>query len=415
MAISNEINLILYNHKSKLGIEDFVKIYMEIFTNHGFNVTHSSKLEKNAINIIIEEFTCPYFQKEIKDFKKEKKGFVYVIPTEFITKLPFGLKTFNFFNKSLFEAMFFNIIFIFIKIFYYIFNRCFVVYFYRISKSFLIDLFKKTKFKIINLIKLSPEEIKNLIKLFLKAYKNLNKLFLKAYKNLNKLFTKSQTTKTSYKYQAFRRLVYNLKRYDSFNKSSKYIDGYIHIHKVIKGSYESEYPNINSFITNPIININKFKKKFAKNKYGFYMTGTITKYRDERFNLLEMKILRNNKRNPYFRISSFKVDSKLTNEFYNFSFNPGQSKDWIYSSPTRLYRSINENGSIPIIDLRNYDSDIERLAILFNSNIQHSTNEYNSASIKFKNFLLELTKYNNVSFKINSVLCKHLQSVLVNT
>lgn len=416
MAMSNDINLILYNHRSKLGIEDFVNIYKEIFTSHGFNVIHSSKLEANTINVIIEEFTSPHILKEIIDFKKEKKGLIYLIPTEFITKLPGKLKTFNFFSKSFLSGFTLRIIFIiyliFYKIFYYFSVIPMFISFYRNLKSF----YRNSKLFIINLF-----PVKNLINLSKKLLIPISipvKKIIKLVKiNLLKiLFLESKPLKESYKFLAFRRLSYHFQRYYTFNIASKYFDGLIHIHKVIKASYEAEYPNIKSFIINPIIDIDKFKKNFVKKKYGFYMTGTITKYRKERFDLLRKKVLtKQNKENPHFWIGSFKENLQSKNEFYQFSYNPGQSKDWVYSSPTRLYRSINKNCSIPIIDLRNFDSDIEGLAIVFNSKIVKSTNEYYIDSKKFMSYIHKMNKYNNASFKINTVLCKHLKRSSVDT
>jgi len=428
MAISNDINFYLYNHRSKLGIEDFVKIYTDIFTSHGFNVINSSKLETNNINIIIEEFTSPHILKEIIDFKKEKKGLIYVIPTEFITKLPGKLKTFNFFSKSFLSGITLNIIFIIsliiYKFFYYPKFTPMFTSFYRNSKSFYrnsklrirIPILKKLRIRIPTQKKLRiriPILKKLRIRIIIPV---INLIKLVRINLLKVLFSKAKPLKESYKFLAFRRLCYHFQRYYTFNKASKYFDGFIHIHKEIKVSYEAEYPNIKSFIINPIIDIDKFKENFAKKKYGFYMTGTITKYRNERFDLLKMKVLsKQNKENTLFWIGSFKENLQSKKEFYQFSYNPGQSKDWVYSSPTRLYRSINENGSIPIIDLRNFDSDIEGLAIVFNSKIVKSTNEYYIDSKKFMSYIHKMNKYNNASFKINTVLCKHLKRSSVDT
>ena len=71
--MSNTINIVRYNHKSQLGVEDLYSIYSQIFIDNGFKVVCENYLKDNSINIIFDEFTGHKIREDIKDFKKKKK------------------------------------------------------------------------------------------------------------------------------------------------------------------------------------------------------------------------------------------------------------------------------------------------------------------------------------------------------
>ena len=52
--MSNTINIVRYNHKSQLGIEDLYSIYSQIFLDNGFKVVCENYL-KIPLNYIAKE------------------------------------------------------------------------------------------------------------------------------------------------------------------------------------------------------------------------------------------------------------------------------------------------------------------------------------------------------------------------
>ena len=478
--MSNTINIVRYNHKSQLGVEDLYSIYSQIFIDNGFKVVCENYLKDNSINIIFDEFTGHKIREDIKDFKKKKEGSIYIVPTEFLTSLHFGERTFNFFDTNFFYKLFFSFLFIFLRFYYYFSNT-----FFKIQNLFAVKpvekkvkKFDRTKIRklkknvlfkyliypfllffylIINprtvgipwlkhkhrYVKLhiyisSRPNVLNFFSLLKKLFASfyyyviwlsfLFPLFLLTHPKIGLSWSKAKLTplglylykynfvsknfdKWLFVYWKIKKHVYEFKRYHSLLLIVKYSDGFIHFHKVLKKQYERNFSSVKSLFINPLIDKKAFKNNFNKHKFGFYLTGTVTSYRHESFEKLELSILRKYNK-AFFRIDSFKdTANKYNKDIYQFSYNPGQSSTWDYSSPTRLYRSINFNHSIPIIDKRSFDADIEELAIVSDDKIADYSSQLSTNSEIFNAYLDKIDIYNKKSKKINSVFFENFKEL----
>jgi hypothetical protein len=386
MEISNTINIVTYNHKSKLGIEDLHLLFSQIFIERGFNVINENYLKYNSINIIIDEFTGHRIRKDIQDFKRKKAGLIYIVPTEFITEINLGVRSFNVFNPNFFYKLLFSLIFIFLSLYYFLSNP--------FPKIF---TFPKIKL---------GTGISTSIRRWGKKKITLLGLYLCKFNFVLKNFDKCLLI-----YWAFKKNIYEFKRFYSLLLVIEYCDGFIHFHKVLEEQYKKHFSKIKSFYLSPRIDKKTFKNKFGQLRFGFTMSGTITSYRNECFDKLKSLFSEDNC-DSLFRIDSFKRDPiKKQKEAYQFSYNPGQSSNWNYSSPTRLYRAINVNHSIPVIDKRSFDSDIEDLAITLDKNIVKYTKQLSKNNEFFKDYLQKIDLYNKKSKKINSVFFKKIDEI----
>jgi hypothetical protein len=98
------VNLVVSNHSSTHGIGEILFTIYHLFSGE-FKIHRAAQLRKNSINVIIDEFSRPYFVREVRSIKEEHPGTrVVIIATEFITPVKvLGAeltKTFNFFGSS---------------------------------------------------------------------------------------------------------------------------------------------------------------------------------------------------------------------------------------------------------------------------------------------------------------------------
>jgi hypothetical protein len=99
------LNLIVSNHSSTHGIGEILFTVYHLFSGE-FKIHRATQLRKNSINVIIDEFSRPYFVQEVRSIKeKYPTTRIVIIATEFITPVKvLGMeltKTFNFFSDLL--------------------------------------------------------------------------------------------------------------------------------------------------------------------------------------------------------------------------------------------------------------------------------------------------------------------------
>ncbi|EDZ64354.1 hypothetical protein KB13_486 [beta proteobacterium KB13] len=402
--MSKEINIYKGNHKFEYGIQDIVEIIENTLIRKKINYKISDKLDHNCNNIIIEEFTNPYFIENIKSLKNSNKIEITLIATEFITQYKtenekFIISYFNNFDlKSIkliylysFVAFivsnifFFNLINFskyFTKLILFFFDL--IIYFF--YGGFLIpyNFFKKFTLRSnIDISKTQPD-----IKLFKTEELIKKTLFNRNIKFLNH--------------------IYFFVRYKYFLKSLIYVDNVIFLNSKQEKQYK--FLNLKSLgCISPEFSIKKFTEKLDQNEYGIKMTGTITPFRYKMMeHFLNHYYLINNDHIPYL-IQSF---SKKEASNFLFSFHPPQTKDWIYSSPTRIFRSFNNDFSIPIVIHYFKQSQIEDLCILFNEETKENVFKNFISKKNFKNYLqkykIKLNAYISKSEKINDLIFDQL-------
>ena len=373
--MSKEYFIVVSNHKSMVGISDHILMLFSLFPKDiTLKVTNDIVDGKN--NIIIDEFTNLRFNRDIKrSYSKNTKFFL--VATEFITKKN-KFKTFN-----SFEISWLNIISI--KL---------LLPFYKYLDKF---KFKRSTPKFRNIIS---------IKLLLPLYKYLGKYILSLIINL------------SYKTFASRRFIYDYFRYDGFSNNIKYFSKIIVFHKELYNQYFSfiKENNLNCEVLEtlfPIIDKKKLLNNLKGKKYSFYMTGTITPYRQAQFNALKKNIQSSldsdNSLNYYdceFFIKSFNNESPLPN--YLFSYHPPQTINWKFSSPIRIYRSLCVDFSIPIVDKYFNDHPIEKLCLKIDKSIYSTTNKLFLKKKTNHDLNKLIDSYNSFANKNNKKILCHL-------
>jgi len=399
-----EINIYKGNHKFIYGIQDIVEIIENILIRKKINYKISDKLDHDCNNIIIEEFTDPYFIEDIKSLKKSSKIEITLIATEFITQYKTDnekciISYFNNFDlKSKKLIYFYSFLGLIISnIFFFNFLK-FSKHFTKLTLSFLdfiIYFFYKFFFIPYN---------------FLKTALRSNTDISRTSQPKKKLFkTEDLIKKTLFTRNIqFLNHIYFFVRYKYFLKSLIYVDNVIFLNSKQEKQYK--FLNLKSLgCISPEFSIQKFTEKLDQNEYGIKMTGTITPFRNKMMqHFLNEYFLKNNENIPHL-IQPFSKKEAIN---FIFSFHPPQTKDWLYSSPTRIFRSFNNDFSIPIVIRYFKQSNIEDLCILFDEKTKDNVFKNFISKKNFKNYLqkykIKLNSYISKSEKINDLIFDQL-------
>jgi len=330
MAMSKEslsdIYLYINNHKISDGIEDYISILTGIFSSNGHNLELTSDLTKiNSTFLIIDEFTNYFSNKEIRKIDKSSK--VIFIATEFIEK------------KALFET--FN--------YYSGIDR----YFYTPFLNLYLKM-KRSDFGKINLRDKLSALVAILPALLILSLKFIHYVLKK--KNIYGFLEKEK--------QYMQYFIYLHMRYLGFCSMIDMADMVIVSHKNVGIQLEASR---NCRTTKKIFefvpdfskkDFNSFFKRRKKN-IGIMLTGSITPYRQKWIEKINREIQIFGLFDiVYVKAYSFE-DKRRNSEI--FSLHPVQIKGWKYSSPTRIYRSIVNDNTIPIVTQKNNDHIIENL------------------------------------------------------
>ena len=392
------INLYIGNHGKKDGIKDYIDILSQIFESRGIDVKVSEELCDSGVNMVIDEFSNTIKNSEIRTLKKSSDSvrFVYVL-TEFIEK-KFMVRSFNHFG-SIIDSSFIAFINIYLR---------------KRRKNF-----KKARFQdYLAFFLLSP---------FLPLYgiKFLVTNFINFFKNY-----RSQGRKNIFKINPqTHHLIYMHMRYLGFEEMIGYADAVILSHGSIEKGYDGFrrelgegcnsggvlYPELpHDTLTDFFMHHGQKKKLFIE------MTGSITSYRYKFISKINTDILLAGVNNLLGHTKNFPFKKILRIKQINrgaFSLHPPQSVRWPYSSPTRIYRSLCVDKSIPILTKNFNQHPIEDVCIVYKGEetilTMYGIYKNNLALTE----LMEprLAKYMKLAKEGNNIVCAEILEIVKNS
>ena len=333
------INLYTHNHNSRKGIDDFCTTLTQIFSSRGLPVIEGDSLVSDGINLLIDEFSTDERVENLQNFKeKNKKASVVLVLTEFFQQHSL-IDSLNLFDRILVPLF-----------------LCFYMPRLRWMRH------NTRKFRIKECLKslcVAPLVAPVLFMMEVLLY------FLREKHNarlLNKILDiKSQFAVAIYMHNRFLGLVEVL----------GCVDGIIVAHDGIRPGLEEiirknnvKFDFIQLFV--PELTGSFEKSLFLKNKLGLQVSGTITHYRKKCVDNLILDAAKSKiEAFKKVHIKSFsEADQQLTLSSA-YSFHPPQSNSWLYSSPTRIYRSLQVDFSIPVLTRLFGDHPIEHVCLVY--------------------------------------------------
>ena len=369
--MKKNIYLIYGNHFSYLGVKHIYDLLINDFKNYNFIA--SKNIKKNQINILCENFYSRNLVDDIK--KKNNKTKLICIYTEFINH---NINTYNSFEID--KKYLSSIPYYFISTVYYILSSIF--YFRKYLFRYLI------KFYVIGFFS----------RIFYFFFDKKKK------KRKKKKIQSAISAKFYYYYNREIKFFYWKERFDQSLKLAKYFDAIICTHPKIKKDLKKKLNFKNIFLHMPKVKNSAFKRKINNDKFKF--SGDYNEYRKLFFE--KSKRYFNNKDDFYLNFLSL-LPKKTTfidipkNIKYRFSFHPGKSNRWHFSSPTRLVSALN-NCELPIVF--NRYNDVSRYLCIYIKKLNKNNINY---LIKYKKKLIKkiftnINKYNSrIYFENNKI------------
>lgn len=323
------INIYTANHGKHYGIEDHLVFLSTTFKTRGHDVEITETLDANAVNIIIDEFTNQIRNREIAEFRKlHPDTKIFFLLTEFIeTRLL--LRSFNFFG-GLLDASVLAALNIYIRLF---------------RKDFL-----------------RPDIGHWIVAL---VYSPL--LLLQAL--LYRLRHPRDRKMKRFISDRIRPNAYLHLRYLGLEKMIGIADGVILAHEKIAPGLMKLAPNMRILGTiYPEIDANLIKKSIFSGKELFFeVTGTITSYRQHVIEKINMHILQLGIIHIFKMCSALSFSDRADPETPRgaYSLHPPQSRHWRYCSPTRIFRSLQYDNTMPVLTKVFHQHPIESLCLVY--------------------------------------------------
>ncbi len=374
-----QFNLYIGNHGKRDGIEDFIEIISNVLSRRGHEVAVTNELKSDCPNIIIDEFTNIVANRKIAELKVNhpKAKFVYVL-TEFIES-KCGVNSFNLYG-NVFDA----------------------------AKVSVINLILRRKRK-----DLSPASFYDyLIALLLLPILFLSIAYTFVYCILKRGGV-SAIKKRTYT------MVYLHLRYLGLLHMIKYADLVIFAHESSKDGIESIIENNTTVIGDTIYP--ELEKKvildrlFENKALGFEITGSVTKYRQKRMSLIDASILLNGLKYHIglCKKKSFSDKKNDSEPGSAYSLHPPQSKSWKYSSPTRIYRALSHDYSLPVLTKYFGQHPIEDVCFVYtgDQSIFQLYDFYHNKQLAVDFLTPRLDKYLQESIAANNKVVQQLTSL----
>jgi hypothetical protein len=372
-----KLNICTFNFADTSGIKDYIYFFQNNLKDR-FSVKISKQIDKNAINIFIDDFHNQNSVKYLKKKKSENPNLrLAIVLTEFFNNNVQTLNHFEFQEKppfdfiyksislvirinniieKIFTLAFTQILFdflLYVPVFFVcIFTVKYVNNFYYClvfkivpSKISFIKQKLMSLIKYLLLILLSPLilvlNIKDILKFnFIKSFyifiqKNR---FLKFNIFIHKL--RSQASN----------IIYFKKRYNGLKEVIMHFDEIFYSHPDIKKTIDRKIFTINAKLEKNLIFCPKNLSFFPSKNNIFYFSGELTPYRSKIFDNLKKK------NNSCWSKLTYNLNNSIYGTYHTdgldrkfcFSLNPRKNSEWPYSSPTRYYRSL-EQKEIPIV------------------------------------------------------------------
>ena len=376
--MKKKIYFVIGTHRSIIGIYSYLKIFNQLLSE--YKIIISKQIKKNAINILIENFSSEQVD-QIINLKKNHKIKIILVQTEFNNEVinAFNCFELNDVNNIQSKAFIFNLLISYFNIRFY---------------------------------------IKSKIKKFLRIYFNFNIYKYRRFKKKFSLFQSSKNRKLAF-FNGYYKYLYFKERYKNFKKVVNYADIFMVSHPDMAKDYKKKIKNI--FYVLPKLNNFKPNKKTIESNY-FKFSGELSNYRINFFkkfkNFLNKTKLKNNKE---FEILINKMGLYSKEKFINipyknkfkFSLHPKKDKNWPFSSPVRYIEAINK-GEIPITFDNFKDIISYNLSIFVNieslDSLKKLSSRYDNKNIKI--IKKGVVKYNNFIFKNNINFKKEVKKLI---
>ncbi len=390
---SKSVNVYVANHGKLDGVDDLLQIIKFAFESRGFLVFVSNEFRVNMFNFIVDEFVDSGRLKELDSFKKHnpQTPVVFVL-TEFVGRA-FGVTTINPFRLTLLQAS--------LEGFSRLFHRKYMPHLEPLKPvDFLKVIFLYFPFVIAYI---SGVMLAHTPKLLSGQYIRLV---------FNAVLTK------------FSRVYYAQARFQSLKYAAKYADGFIGVHKDIYDGAERYIQALNksNYLGEifPEFDLEKVKRSLTAGDMPcrFEVSGKLTPYRKSVIRRLDITL------RAMGLHSSFKKTVKrdfgsnpIVKEKSFFALHPPQTKHWPKVSPTRIYRSLTCDASVPVLTCNFGQHPIEELCLLllqFNvEEILKLSSFYRSEEHRNEWINTKLPIYCKVAFDQNQGLVDRLQKIIV--
>ena len=378
------------NHGKQHGIEDYLTLLKSMLASRGFHVEVSSRLRKDATNIIIDEFTNCIENRRIAEFRKNNPNShcVFVL-TEFWER-KFGVESLNHFG-GLFDSAFIALFNVYLRV-------------YR-------DDFPPIRARDLAVLLLhSPI----LVACFAANFAKYLAL---------KLMGKNIGYPLGNFFGRHHRLIYFHMRYLGLKAHLRYADAVITSHEAIMQGFSGAidisreklkflgvvYPEFNE--QNVLNSLMKDKKPYVE------ITGSVTSYRHKWIKRLNHFIGLLGINNIFGMTKSLPfsvLPSGKQLECAAYSLHPPQTRKWPYCSPTRIYRALEVDHNLPIVTKHFGQNPIEDVCFVLkgqNSVIEMVEMYFDRAAL-FNFVEPRIKKYNEIAKQRNNLVVKSLLKIL---
>ena len=370
MSPKIKINLVTSNHRSLIGINDCILILSGIAKSRNIEIRTSNNFQTGHLNFIIDEFTDETFITNFLHFKNQHPSEKFIlIATEFVETFC-GITSINIFKRLSCLA-------------YISYANIWIIWKYPYLKKnlSLLDL--------VNLIIFIPYLPATIVFFFME-------IFRKGVKSSN--FNFHQT-------------VYNYLRYLGLKKCISQFDCVVAMSEDVITTMNEHFTGVKSGgVFYPEINDLDLDKLFKNKALRIDFSGTVTSYRKSEFTKIERYLHSFSEFVQSINVISFNEksdmeDYKIDNDGKRsaFSFHPPQQSNWIYCSPTRIFRAFNIENNIPCLSRHFQQHPIEDCCIKLNStdDLYKAYSIYNRIEPHHTEYLRNIHSYSKISKKLN--------------
>jgi hypothetical protein len=328
-------NLYIGNHGKQDGIEDYVRVISDVLAARGLRIQVSPTLVPGAVNLVIDEFTNYRENGRIAAFKKEhpESRLVYVL-TEFVER-KLGVESLNLFG-GLFDVAVVAV---------------FNVYLPLIRKDFprpsIAACLKALLFAPLLVVRAIPDTARFV------AGRLLGRHTLDP---VRRFLLRNH------------RIIYFHLRYLGLMASLRWADAVFTSHEKIIETFQG-FPGTNGAplkdlgVLYPELDVADILSNLLVGKELFIeMTGSITEYRRKQVSRINRAIVSLGMHQVFGRCRVFPfatLQSKVRKERGAYSLHPPQTRTWAYCSPTRIFRALSAEYSLPVLTRHHGQHPIE--------------------------------------------------------
>ena len=334
-----DINIYVNNHGRKDGIEDYISLFQAIFSRHNYRCQVSNRYEPGIPNIIIEEFTNYLENQKLEQFREHNPGTpLILVLTEFM-EIKWGVRALNHFGG--------------------IVDSCLLALMNPILMNRRKDLPSPRLGDWLKVVLFSP------VLLALAIYQG-------ALYGLRRIIPfvrwgrgepiRTRISKVCYWRLRYLGLMQHLDKFDKILCSHEEIWP-----QMIKNRAVNKTDNRFVGVVYPEFDVQKvIGHLFVDKKNKLEITGSTTPYRQKWAEKVNFQILSYGLHHVIDMVEVIPWgDHNPDRERASYSLHPPQTKNWPYSSPTRIYRALSEDGNIPVITRHFGQNPIEDVCLVY--------------------------------------------------